>query len=173
MHCWVAGIDLSFQQELFPFLGHSWILNGNWTHLARYTFTNIGCIRKSDCFWDYHLEKSGIKLTNFELACTMSLEKGLAQNSVTLIGEKSASPSFAHLDWVHSIRSPFGSALQVNIDFISEAPSSLARKVNVKYQKKSGEKNLVKTLNWAIWPEKLSLGSKPPPNVSCSFVRIH
>ena len=56
---------------------------------------------------------------------TMSLEKGLAQNSVTLMGEKLASPSFAHFDWVHSIRSPFGSILHVNIAFISEAPSSL------------------------------------------------
>ena len=55
----------------------------------------------------------------------MSLEKGLAQNSVSLMGEKSASPSFAHFDWVHSIRSPFGSILHVNIAFISDAPSSL------------------------------------------------
>ena len=56
---------------------------------------------------------------------TISLENGLAQNSVTLIGEKSASPSFAHFDWVHSIRSPLGSPLQVKIAFTSEAVSSL------------------------------------------------
>ena len=56
---------------------------------------------------------------------TISLENGLAQNSVTLIGEKSASPSFAHFDWVHSMRSPLGSPLQVKIAFTSEAVSSL------------------------------------------------
>ena len=83
----------------------------------------------------------------------MSLEKGLAQNSVTLIGEKSASPSFAHFDWVHSIRSPFGSALHVNIDFISEAPNSLPVDFN-------NVKQSVKTL-WTCWTGQFGQRSSP------------
>ena len=97
------------------------------THLTRYTFTYILRISKGDCFWYDDLKINEKQHQHYLLICqhTISLENGLAQNSVTLIGEKSASPSFAHFDWVHSMRSPLGSPLQVKIAFTSEAVSSL------------------------------------------------
>ena len=99
------------------------------THLTRYTFAYILRISKGDCFWYDDLKIDEKQHQQYPLICqrTISLENGLAQNSVTLIGEKSASPSFAHFDWVHSIRSPLGSPLQVKIAFTSEAVSSLER----------------------------------------------